>query len=199
MKYLKKINRDHEFYAEIFRDTFRTRIVFDFMPDENFKGFAVGCNYSFCGNPIGYLKDNGKSLTNVTGKRKTSVFEIEDTVIQAGPTLVDCFEKMINWRKEGFISHDVLRGFHPHIGKKKTGNIILGYTTTKTPLSIAKQYMKFTVLSAIKLPGLRKGSFYFKSSHQEIKIGLFPIPVALIIEPKLESKTSLDKLGQFLS
>lgn len=179
-------NIPEEFLSEIKKGSFRTRIVFNFMPDQNFRGFAVGCNYSFKGSTLGYLKDNGLSLTKVIGKRKTSVLEIDDTVIQAGPTLVNCSEKLIEWRKEKFYSNQILKGFHAHIGIKKNGNILIGFTTEKTLGKIAKLYIENNALSAIKLPGLKTGSFYFKSSHQEIKRGLFPIPVALIIEQKLK-------------
>jgi len=185
-------NNQEEFISEIKSNTFRTRIVFDFEPEKKFKGFAVGCNYSYKGNPLGFLKDNGKKLTTTIGKRKTSVFEIEDTVIQAGPTLIDCQEKMIEWRKEYFYSNEIIKGFHAHIGVKKNGNILIGFTDNKTLGKIADIYLEYHALSAIKLPGHNVGSFYFKSRVQEIKRGLFPIPIALIIEPKLEFSAAFD-------
>jgi hypothetical protein len=198
MQYTIFKNTPDEFISEITAKSFRTRIVFDFEPYDGFKGFAVGCNYSYKGNPLGFLKDNGKNLTQTIGKRKTSVFEIDDTVIQAGPTLVDCQEKLIEWKKENFYSNEIIKGFHVHIGIKKNGNILMGFSENRTLGKIANLYLEHHALSAIKLPGLKVGSFCFKSMSQEIKKGLFPIPVALIIEPKLECSSTLNEFSDLI-
>jgi len=61
MNYKILTQSEDELFIEVTRATFRTRIVFDFVPDKDFYGIAVGCNYSFKGNPVGFLKDNHSS------------------------------------------------------------------------------------------------------------------------------------------
>jgi len=187
-------HNDEEFFCEFYRGTFRCRILFDFLPDENFRGLAIGCNYSFNGHPKGFLKDNGLIISQVNTSNKRCIMNIEDCAIQAGPTLVEDFEKFTKYLAEKFSTNDTVSGFHVHIGKKKMGNYIVGFTKSANLSQISDKYIAYNVLDAIKLPGLKKGSFYWKSSRQEIKLGKFPIPVALTFEPKLNE--SGDYIGE---
>lgn len=189
MEYQILKHNDEEFFCEFFRDTFRSRILFNFTPDENFRGLAVGCNYSFKGHPIGFLKDNGLIISQVNKNNQRCIMNIEECAIQAGPTLVEDYEKFTKFIAEKFSTNDIVSGFHVHIGKKRLGNYIIGYTNKSTMSQISEKYISYNVLDAIKLPGLKKGSFYWKSSKQEIKLGKFPIPVALTFEPRLDEFT----------
>lgn len=172
----------NNFFVEIKDETFDTKILFNYTPESNFLGLAVGCNYSYKGNPIGYLKDNGLLLTKIPGHVCRPLFAFDNTVIQAGPTLLENFEPQFDWKKEKFNAQDIVSGFHAHVGQKKSGNYVFGMTTKLSFQKIIQEYQSHNVQNAIKLPGLNKGSFYFKSRDYLIKEGLFPIPVALVIE-----------------
>jgi hypothetical protein len=165
--------------------------MFNFTPEPDFIGLAVGCNYSFKGHPIGYLKDNGMIISQINKNNQRCIMNIEDCIIQAGPTLVEEYEKFTNFSAEKFSTNEIVSGFHVHIGKKKMGNYIIGFTKKATMAQISEKYIDYHVLDAIKLPGHKKGSFYWKSKKQEIKLGLFPIPVALTFEPRLQEASDL--------
>lgn len=185
-------NNENEFFIEITRETFRTRIEFEFTPEDDFRGVAISCSYDFKGHPIGYLKDNGLYLTKITGHSTRPLFHIDETSIQAGPTLVDNFEINKNFQKEGFSTNELISGFHPHIGQKKLGNYVLGFTKKNTLSEIAKKYKEeYTCQYAIKLPGEKRGGFYFRSSSQTVSEGCLPIKVALIFESKIDNLRNL--------
>jgi hypothetical protein len=168
------------FFIEFTKDTFKTKIKFDFTPDESFLGLAIGCNYHYNGNPIGYIKDNGLVMQQIKGK-DTGIFIIENTVVQAGPILVENSKARIDYRAQGFSASQIISGLQIHIGEKKSGNILVGMTKQSTYRQIVDKYLDHNVDYALKLPGLKQGSFYYKSQHKEISEGLFPIPCALII------------------
>jgi len=195
MDYYILSDNDKEFFIEINKDTFRTRIEFNWIPEENFKGVAVGCNYNFKGHPVGFLKDNGIVKRLIEGKKNRAIFTIKetDTIIQAGPRLIKDFEPVKDYRSEGFASHDILSGLHCHIGKKKSGNYLVGFTENFTFNQIINKYQDLRAEEAIKLPGLKSCSYVFKSRVQNIQYGVIPIPVALIFEPRL------NKVGDFFS
>jgi hypothetical protein len=185
-------NTENEFFVEVDKDSFRTKIVFDFIADENFKGIAVCCSYNFKGQAVGFLKDNGLIVSKVHGKHNRPIFRIDDTIIQAGPTLLENFEPSKRYQEEGFSSHEILKGTHTHIGQKKFGNYIIGFTKDSTLSEIIKKYQEFNVQNAIKLPGLKQVGFHFKSSHQVISVGSTPMSAALIFESRLKEVTNLN-------
>ena len=191
MEYQILRHNDDEFFCEFSRNSFRSRVLFDFTPEPNFVGLAIGCNYSFKGHPIGFLKDNGLIISQINKNNQRCVMEVDNCTIQAGPTLVEDYEKFTKFAAEKFSTNDYVSGFHVHIGKKKMGNFVIGFTRKATMAQISDKYIEFKALDAIKLPGHKKGSFYFKSSKQEIKEGLFPIPVALTFEPRLNESGNL--------
>lgn len=186
-------HNEDEFFIEIVRDTFRTKIMMDFEPDENFKGIAVCCNYHFKGHPIGYLRDNNLVIKQIDGRMQRATFEIGESVIQAGPTLVENFEAVRDFKSEGFATHYILKGLHSHIGLKKSGNIVFGFTRKNTLKEITDKYMDLSTQNAIKLPGLKQCSFFCNLGTQYIKEGVFPIPVALVIEARLHSVSNLSR------
>ena len=185
MEYKILNKTEDECFIEIIKDTFRTRIEFDWVPEENFKGVAVCCNYHFMGNPVGFIKDNGLVRSKNVGNRKRPLFVINDTIIQAGPTLISNCEMKKDYISEGFHSRHILSGFHAHIGVKKSGNYVLGFTKKTTFVELVNKYAALNVENAIKLPGYNKGMFLFQSTQQTIKEGLFPCPSALIFESRL--------------
>lgn len=189
---LLKHNED-EFFIEIIRDTFRTKIMLNYEPDEKFKGIAVACNYHFKGHPIGYLRDNNLVIKQIDGRVQRATFEIGESAIQAGPTLVENFEPIRNFKSEGFATHYILKGLHSHIGLKKSGNIIFGFTRNNTLKEITDKYIDLHVQNAIKLPGLKQCSFFCNLGAQYVKEGAFPIPVALVIEARLNSVSNLNR------
>jgi hypothetical protein len=175
-------NNDEEFFIEIQKNTFSHKILLDFTPDDDFYGLAICCNYHYKGHPVGFLKDNGLVVSTIPGKKMRPGFEIENTIIQAGPTLIENFDHKKNYKDEGFCTHDIISGLHVHIGQKKFGNFIVGLTRKSTLSEIIQKYDDFSVQNAIKLPGGKQAGFYFRSSHQIIQEGLIPMPVALIFE-----------------
>lgn len=175
---------EDELFIEVTRNTFRTRIEFDYTPAEDFKGIAVCCNYSFMGNPIGYIKDNGLTRNQISGFKNRPLFQIEDTIFQAGPSLIKDGEPFKDYKSEGFHERFILSGFHAHIGRKDSGNLVIGFTKKMTFVSMVNKYASLNVVEAIKLPGHNKGAFCFKSKFQTISEGTIPMPVALILEPK---------------
>ncbi len=172
-------------FIEVIKDTYRTRIEFDYTPSEDFKGIAVCCSYSFKGNPVGYLKDNGLVRNGISGYRQRPLFELGDTIIQAGPSLIKEGEPFKDYLSEGFDQRAILSGFHAHIGRKESGNIVVGFSKKLTFVSMVNKYAELFTTEAIKLPGHKKGAFYFKSKYRIVKEGVYPTPAALIIEPKL--------------
>lgn len=177
---------DEECFIEITKNTFRNRIEYDWTPEENFEGVAVGCNYSFKGHPIGFLKDNGDVKSKIDGRRQRAVFCIDETetIIQAGPSFLIDNEPQKDFKKEGFATHYILSGLHCHIGRKKSGNYVVGFTSNLTFNQLIAKYQELNVDDAIKLPGLKQCSFYATTSKSTLQHGLFPIPVALIFEPR---------------
>jgi hypothetical protein len=186
MNYTILKNTEEEFFVEIERNTFRTKIIFDFIPEEDFKGIAICCSYNFQGKAIGFLKDNGLIVHKIDGKPNRPIFHIDDTIIQAGPTLIENFEPVRNFQTEGFSTHDILSGPHAHIGQKKFGNYILGFTKSCTLSEITKKYQDYNIQNAIKLPGLKQVGLYFKSSHQTVSFGNLPMTAALCFESKFK-------------
>lgn len=188
MEYNILCHNKEEMFIELTRETYRTRIEFNWTPEENFHGIAVCCNYHYKGHPLGYLKDNALVRRQVDGKKQRGIFIIPDTntVIQAGPKFLESNVVNKNFRKEGIATHEILKGFHVHIGKRKSGNIIVGYTLNSTFSQIIKKYRDMFVYDAIKLPGHRNGSFILRTRLQYIQHGLVPIPVALIFESPLK-------------
>ncbi len=184
MEYRILEKNDDDFFLEITRESFRTRIEFDFTPPDDFKGIAVCCSYSFKGNPVGYIKDNGLVRNPISGYKQRPLFQIEDTIIQAGPSLIKNSEPFKDYLSEGFDQRMILSGFHAHIGRKTSGNIVIGFTKKTTFVNLVNKYASLLTTEAIKLPGLGKGGFYFRSKHQTIQEGVFPLPAALILEPK---------------
>jgi hypothetical protein len=189
MQYRIIKNTQDTFLMEITQNSFRTRIEFDWTPEEDFKGVAVCCNYHFKGNPIGFLKDNRLIRKQIDGKTERALFKIEDTdsMIQAGPSLIVEGKPKKNFKDEGFATHHILKGAHAHIGIKNSGNYVIGFTEQCTFNEMINTYQELNCLNAIKLPGLKQFSFYFKSVKQKIEKGVFPIPVALIFEPRLDN------------
>jgi hypothetical protein len=179
---------DEECFIEISKNTFRTRIELNWSPDEDFTGIAVGCNYNFKGHPVGFLKDNGLIVSQIDGRRNRGIFEISDTntIIQAGPSLVIDKEPQKDFKKEGFATHYILSGLHSHLGKKKSGNYVVGFTKKKTFNQMIKKYQELNAEDAIKLPGLKSCSFLFKTKARTYQEGVFPIPVALIFESRAD-------------
>lgn len=177
---------DKECFIEIVRDTFRNRIEFNYTPDDNFKGIVVCCNYSFKNHPVGFIKDNGLIRSNIMGYQKRPIFEINDTIIQAGPTLIRDSEAFMDYESENIDPRRILSGYHAHIGYKKSGNIIVGYTADYSLRMIVNRYLDLHAVDAIKLPGLKEGAFYFSSTVQTLKTGIYPIPAALVFESKLK-------------
>jgi hypothetical protein len=186
-------NSDEECFIEITKNTFRNRIEYDWTPDENFIGLAVACNYNFKGHPLGFLKDNGKIKSQISGNKKRAIFQIEETetMIQAGPTLVRDFQATKNFKEEGFSSHYILSGPHSHIGRKKNGNYILGFTSKHTFNQMISEYLDFKVDDAIKLPGLASCCFFIRTKNKTIQQGAFPAPVVLIFESKRNKLTDI--------
>lgn len=121
MEYKIITNSDEECFIEITKNTFRNRIEFDYTPPEDFYGVAIGCNYSYKGHPLGFIKDNGSIVSQINGKTQRGLFCINetDTIIQAGPSLLIDNEPQKDYKAEGFSSHFILSGLHSHIGKKK--------------------------------------------------------------------------------
>lgn len=193
MEYKIITNSDEECFIEITKNTFRNRIEFNYTPPEDFYGVAIGCNYSYKGHPLGFIKDNGSIVSQINGKTQRGLFCINetDTIIQAGPSLLIDNEPQKDYKAEGFSSHFILSGLHSHIGKKKSGNYILGFTKLLTFNQMIEKYQTLFVEDAMKLPGLKLCSFYFANTRQEIKHGTFPIPVALIFEPRLKEVAHL--------
>ena len=190
-RFLSKTNE--ECFIELTENTFRTRIAFNFKPDDDFIGIAVCCNYHFKGHPIGHIKDNGLILRQIDGYKKRACFAIGETAIQAGPALIEegkC-KKNKEYFKEGFATHHILKGLHVHIGQKKSGNTDIGFSNNLTFGEIIKKYENLNTIEAIKLPGLKRGAFLFQSKVQKISQGLETIPVALIFEPRLEKVGNL--------
>jgi hypothetical protein len=185
-------HNEEECFIELINNDFRTKIEFNFNPNENFKGLAVCCNYHYKNHPVGYLKDNNLILSKITGHKHRATFDIGDTTIQAGPTLIENYEKKRAFKEENISTKQIVSGFQVHIGMKKSGNIIIGYTEKNTLKEITLKYEEYHCQNAIKLPGRDCGSFYWKSTMQEIKKGLFPIPVALIFESRLKKVRDLN-------
>jgi len=187
MNYRIRENSSKAFLIELKLNTFRTRIEFNYTPPENFSGIAVACNYNFRGHPIGFIKDNGLVKRQFDGHRHRSLFYKYDTCIQAGPALIKdskaCGHK--DFVKESFSTHYIVGGFHSHIGRKKSGNIIIGCTYEDSLVKIIKRYKKIHATEAIKLPGLSQASFYCNIKQYTLKEGVFPIPVALVFETRL--------------
>ena len=190
-RFLSKTNE--ECFIELTENTFRTRLAFNFKPSEDFIGIAVCCNYHFKGHPLGYLKDNGLVMRQIEGHRKRACFAIGDTIIQAGPALIVNGQKKKNkeYIEEEFSTHYILKGLHVHIGRKKSGNIVVGFTHNLTFGQIIDKYDNLNTTEAIKLPGLKQGSFVFKSKSQTITSGLEIMPIALIFEPCIEKVGNL--------
>ena len=186
MNYVFISKNDQECFIEFEIDTFRTRIEFNFTPDDNFKGLAISCCYSFKNHPIGFIKDNGLIRTETIGYRQRPLFEINDTMFQAGPTLISESKPFKDFTNEGFDERKILSGFHAHIGRKQSGNIIVGYSANYTLGQMINRYQELFAVEAIKLPGLKEGAFFFRSSRQTIKAGFYPMPCALIFEPRIE-------------
>lgn len=181
-----------EVFIEIVSGSFRTRIEFDWTPEDDFEGVALVCNYHFKGHAIGLIKDNGLMISTIPGKKERPVFKIPETesLIQAGPVLVKDYEPIYN--SKGFASKSILSGPHCHIGRKRSGNYIVGFTRKYTPLEIANKYKELNAQEAIKLPGMEKSvGFYFKSRLRTLKEGTIPFPVALIFESPLKKLTHL--------
>ena len=193
MDYRIIANSEDECFIEVVKNSFRTRIDLDWTPEENVSGVAVGCNYNFKGHPVGFLKDNGLVRSVINGRRQRGVFCIEDTdtIIQAGPSLLINEEPQKDFKAEGFATHFILSGLHSHIGRKKSGNYIVGFTSKLTFNQMIEKYQSLNAEDAIKLPGLKYCSFIFQSTMQTVKHGLFPVPVALIFEPRLKEVSNL--------
>ncbi len=186
-------NTEEECFIELTKDKFRTRIEFNWSPPENFRGIAVSCNYDYKGQPIGFLKDNGKLLPTAIGHETRPIFNIDETYFQAGPTLVENFEINKSFSKEGFSTNELIAGLHAHIGNKKYGNFVVGFTKSLKLYDIANKYKKeHSCQYAMKLPGFKRCAFYFASSNQVIKIGTFPIAAALIFESRIENRSNLN-------
>lgn len=187
MKYTIYKNNPQGFFMELADGTYRTKILFNFTPDDTFYGVAVGCSYLKNNHPVGYLKDNDKLVTQIPGKEERPYFTIGGTVIQAGPTLIkDKIPLRRKYTTEGFSSHDVVAGIHCHIGRKKSNNLIIGMTREATFSDIVTHYEEFHCENAIKLAGLKSARFYFRSRIQKIQEGEFPFPVALVFQSLLE-------------
>ena len=186
-------NSEEECFIEVIKNSFRTRIELDWTPEKNFSGVAVGCNYSFKGHPVGFLKDNGLVRSVIDGRRQRAVFCVDetDTIIQAGPSLLIDEEPQKDFKAGGFATHFILSGLHSHIGKKKNGNYIIGFTNKLTFNQMIEKYQSLQAEDAIKLPGLKYCSYIFQSRMQTVKHGLFPIPVALIFEPRIKEAGNL--------
>lgn len=192
MEYRYHEQTEDSFFIEFTQDTFRTKIVLNFEPDEDFIGLAVCCNYNYNGHPIGYLKDNSQVIQQIKGKN-TFIFDIGDTGFQAGPTLVEDFKPRMDYREQGFSAGHILSGLQVHIGRKKFGNILIGMTKKLTYRQLVDKYVSYTIEDAIKLPGGKQaGAFYYKSDHKEVKEGTFPIVCALVIEPRLKETSNLN-------
>jgi hypothetical protein len=191
MEYTIHRNNEDEFLIEIQKDSFSTKIVFDFEPDENFYGLAICCNYHKNGHPIGFLKDNGLIVSGIEGKKFRPSFEVGDSVIQAGPTLIENFIQQKRYKEEEFSTGEIVPGLHLSIGQKKFGNYVVLLTRKAALNVITEKLEKMSCQNAIKLPGLKKIGFYFRSKHQIVKEGLFPMPVALIFCPRIEKNTNL--------
>ena len=186
MNYIILKNTEEEFFLEIEKNSFRNKIMFDFVPEENFKGVAICCSYNFKGKAIGFLKDNDLIVHKIKGKENRPLFYIDkSTIIQAGPTLIKNFKPIKKYQEEGFSTHDILKGPHAHIGQKKSGNYILGFTKSCTFSEIIKKYEHYNAENAIKLPGLNQIGLYFKTKKQTICIGNLPMTAALCFEDKL--------------
>ena len=122
MEYRYWEQNSENFFIELKKGTFMTKIKLNFTPPDDFIGLAVGCNYHYMGHPKGYLRDNGLVIQQIKGK-ETGIFKIDDTIIQAGPILVEDGVQAINYLKQGFASHSIVSGLHVHMGEKKSGNI----------------------------------------------------------------------------
>jgi len=180
MEYRYWEHNDDNFFIELTKGAFSTKIKMNFEPPEDFIGLAVGCNYHYNGHPIGYLKDNGLLIQQIKGK-ETGLFVIDDTIIQAGPILVEDDYPRKDYREQGFSATHILSGLQVHIGQKKSGNILIGMTKKNTYAQIIKKYCDYNTTYALKLPGRNQGSFYYKSEFKEVREGLFPIPCALVL------------------
>ena len=177
-------NNEEGIFIEVPDGTFRTRIELNFDPPSDFHGIAVGCNYNYKGHPIGKLIDNNLVIGKIQAKTNHCTFEVGYSEIQAGPTLIENFTKQNKIKNEGFSNRQIAGGLHMHIGKKKFGNYIIGCTYNLTFRKIADKYEELNAQNAIKLPGLENGSFLFKNKVNELRRGVFPIPVALVIEAR---------------
>jgi len=183
MEYTIHRNNEDEFLIEIQKDSFSTKIVFDFEPGDNFYGLAICCNYHKNGHPIGFLKDNGLIMTKIEGKKFRPIFEVGNSIIQAGPTLLENFQIQKRFKEEEFSASELSPGCHVSIGQKKFGNYIVLLTKKCLLSGITKKLDEMNCQNAIKLPGLNQVGFYFRSTHQIVKAGNLPMPVALIFEP----------------
>lgn len=191
MEYNILKHNKEEMFVELTRQTYRTRIEFNWVPEENFSGVAVCCNYHYKGHPLGYIKDNSLVMRQIDGKKQRGIFLIPDTntVIQAGPKFIESNITNKDFKKEGIATHEILKGFHVHLARRKSGNLIVGYTLNSTFHEIIAKYRNIHVYDAIKLPGHKNGAFIFKTKAQYVQYGLVPIPVALIFEPRLKKVT----------
>lgn len=180
-----------DFAIRVLRKTFRTRIEFNWTPPEKFYGIAVVCNYHYLGHPVGTLHDNNLVVTRVRTTMPRPTFEINgDTVIQAGPTLVQDGKRMkrVHGFSEGFHKRNLKIGFHPYIGMAKNGSLILGYHKDINIAGLCDRCIKYKAVEALKLPGLHQGGFIFNNRQTHIRVGVDMFPVALIIEPLLKDR-----------
>ena len=191
MDYTIHRNNQDEFLIEILRDSFSTKIAFDFDPGNNFYGLAVCCNYHKNGHPVGLLKDNGLIVSKIEGKKFRPSFEVGNSVIQAGPTLIENFEKQKRVKAEEFSTGEIVSGIHVSIGQKKFGNYVIILTKNASLGEITEKLAAMNCQNAIKLPGLKQVGFYFRSTHQVVKYGNFPMPVALVFCPRLQKHADL--------
>ena len=191
MEYTIHKNNEDEFLMEIQKDSFSTKIVFNFEPDDSFYGLAICCNYHKNGHPIGFLKDNGLIITKIDGKKFRPIFEVGNSIIQAGPTLLENFVHQRKFKEEEFSACDLSPGYHVSIGQKKFGNYIILLTKKAGLTEITNKLDDAGCQNSIKLPGLNKLGFYFRSTHQIVKAGNLPMPVALIFQPRIEKNTNL--------
>lgn len=179
-----------DFAIRISPKTFRTRIEFNWTPPKNFYGIAVVCNYHYLGHPVGVLHDNNLVVTQVRTAIPRPTFEIGDTVIQAGPTLVQDGKRMKRKHgfTEGFHKRNLKIGFHTYIGITGGGSIVLGYRKHTNIRGLCEKCLAYNTKEAIKLPGLKQGGFVFNNRQTHIKIGPDVFPAALIIEPLLKDR-----------
>lgn len=183
MEYTIIKNTENIFLIQI-KDKYKVALLTNWSPDSKFQGLAVRCSYDVNGNPIGILKDNNLDITQVYGKPERPVFEINRNVFQAGPTLIqEGKPKKFNYyKKEGFSSGEIKSGEHCHIGIKKNGDVLVGWTKDYTLSEIIRFYEELSAEYVIKLPGHNKTGFLFCSKIQKIQKGEFKWPAALVFE-----------------